>query len=449
MAFFRYDNTVRSVVGLGLPGIDVAVLTQPADTTTEPGSPLATIWAASTSNAPVLTTASWANGFITFTLVSVPADVVIGAYLSIAGVTPTGYNGIWLINLVSGLDVQVTNIDGTLINPTPGLYVSGGTVATSALPNPFLTDNLGNLFFYAAAGIYTVQFYGSALPSQLVLADQNVVAGGGSGSVTSVGLSLPAEFSIAGSPITTTGTLAVTKANENANTVWSGPATGAPAQPAFRALVAADLPGGSGTVSSVALTATVPTDIITAGVVGSPVTTAGTLALTLTKVNQSANQVFAGGTSGGAAPPTFRALVAADLPTVGANTEIIFNDGGILSGDANLTWDKATGTLTASGTASLSGLASGSILNNFIQVQPTTVVMAADETGATGVFSSNASFTISSIASSISLVPSTKLHIALAAVHIFANNAAAITGGLAAGDLYRTGADPDTVCIVH
>jgi hypothetical protein len=32
---------------------------------------------------------------------------------------------------------------------------------------------------------------------------------------------------------------------------------------------------------------------------------------------------------------------------------------------------------------------------------------------------------------------------------IFANNAAAITGGLVAGNLYRTGADPDTLCIVH
>lgn len=32
---------------------------------------------------------------------------------------------------------------------------------------------------------------------------------------------------------------------------------------------------------------------------------------------------------------------------------------------------------------------------------------------------------------------------------IYANNAAAITGGLAAGDFYRTGADPDPVCVVH
>jgi hypothetical protein len=32
---------------------------------------------------------------------------------------------------------------------------------------------------------------------------------------------------------------------------------------------------------------------------------------------------------------------------------------------------------------------------------------------------------------------------------IFANNAAAITGGLVAGNLYRTGGDPDIVAVVH
>lgn len=32
---------------------------------------------------------------------------------------------------------------------------------------------------------------------------------------------------------------------------------------------------------------------------------------------------------------------------------------------------------------------------------------------------------------------------------VFANNAAAITGGLTVGAFYRTGADPDPVCVVH
>ena len=32
---------------------------------------------------------------------------------------------------------------------------------------------------------------------------------------------------------------------------------------------------------------------------------------------------------------------------------------------------------------------------------------------------------------------------------VYANNAAAISGGLIAGTLYRTGSDPDQICIVH
>jgi hypothetical protein len=74
------------------------------------------------------------------------------------------------------------------------------------------------------------------------LTDSGVAAGGG---VTSVALSMPSEFSVSGSPITGVGTLTVTKANENANLVFAGPASGAAAQPTFRALVAADLPAGT------------------------------------------------------------------------------------------------------------------------------------------------------------------------------------------------------------
>lgn len=67
-------------------------------------------------------------------------------------------------------------------------------------------------------------------------------AGGGSGTVTSVAQTVPAEFSITGSPITGAGTLAIDKATQSANTVWAGPNSGSAAQPAFRALTMADLP---------------------------------------------------------------------------------------------------------------------------------------------------------------------------------------------------------------
>lgn len=40
-------------------------------------------------------------------------------------------------------------------------------------------------------------------------------------------------------------------------------------------------------------------------------------------------------------------------------------------------------------------------------------------------------------------------HLNLALIPVYANNALALVGGQVQGDLYRTGLDPDTVCIVH
>jgi hypothetical protein len=65
--------------------------------------------------------------------------------------------------------------------------------------------------------------------------------------------------------------------------------------------------GGSGTVTSV--DATVPS-ILT--ITGNPITTSGTLAFGL--ATEAANKLFAGPTSGSDATPTFRTMVAADVP---------------------------------------------------------------------------------------------------------------------------------------
>lgn len=51
--------------------------------------------------------------------------------------------------------------------------------------------------------------------------------------------------------------------------------------------------------------------------------------------------------------------------------------------------------------------------------------------------------------SALILKPSGGTRLLLAGCPVYANNAAAIAGGLVAGDLYRTGGDPDSVCIVH
>ena len=44
---------------------------------------------------------------------------------------------------------------------------------------------------------------------------------------------------------------------------------------------------------------------------------------------------------------------------------------------------------------------------------------------------------------------SAKSKLGVAGLPVYANNAAAIVGGLAAGDFYRTGADPDPLMVVH
>ena len=71
-----------------------------------------------------------------------------------------------------------------------------------------------------------------------------------SGGVTSVGLSAPGIFTVSGSPITNSGTLALALATQSANLVWAGPTTGSPATPTFRSLVAADLPTSGVTAGS-------------------------------------------------------------------------------------------------------------------------------------------------------------------------------------------------------
>jgi hypothetical protein len=76
----------------------------------------------------------------------------------------------------------------------------------------------------------------------------------GTGSVTSVGLSLPSIFTVSGSPVTTSGTLTGTLASQTANYFFAAP-NGSAGTPTFRAIVAADVPtlnqNTTGTASNV------------------------------------------------------------------------------------------------------------------------------------------------------------------------------------------------------
>lgn len=66
--------------------------------------------------------------------------------------------------------------------------------------------------------------------------------GGGSGTVTSVAVTVPNLFTVAGSPITTAGTITLALATQAAKTFLAGPISGANAAPTMRTIAATDLP---------------------------------------------------------------------------------------------------------------------------------------------------------------------------------------------------------------
>lgn len=64
----------------------------------------------------------------------------------------------------------------------------------------------------------------------------------GTGTVTSVALTLPSIISVSGSPVTGSGTLTGTLTTQAVNTIFAGPSSGAGVAPTFRSLTTADIP---------------------------------------------------------------------------------------------------------------------------------------------------------------------------------------------------------------
>jgi len=88
------------------------------------------------------------------------------------------------------------------------------------------------------------------------------------GTVTSVSLAdgdATTIFSISGSPITSSGTISLSLANQSANTVLAGPISGGVAQPTFRSLVAGDIPSlayANQTLSNLSGTTSINQDLV-------------------------------------------------------------------------------------------------------------------------------------------------------------------------------------------
>jgi len=173
--------------------------------------------------------------------------------------------------VISG--IGVTWSSGWTFNVAAGsIYVSGSTVSVSSTSVSVLQANGGrhrlDLIVVNSSGVVSaVQGNVSLTPTapslpanSLLLAtvfvpagatalsadrvvDKRVMvtAGSGTGSVTSVALSAPNILSVSGSPVLTTGTLALSLASQTQNLIFAAP-NGSSGTPTFRAMVNADLP---------------------------------------------------------------------------------------------------------------------------------------------------------------------------------------------------------------
>lgn len=147
--------------------------------------------------------------------------------------------------------------------------------------------------------------------------------GGGGGSVTDVTASTPLTSTGGSTPNIALTAVTANRALQSSASGFPAASTVTDTELAFVSGVTSSIQTqlnskGSGTVTSVGLT--VPGVIFISPVSGSPVTSSGTLALALN--TQVANRIFSGPSTGADAAPTFRALVAADIPAISLTTGV-------------------------------------------------------------------------------------------------------------------------------
>ncbi len=204
-------------------------------------------------------TATSNSTLTTLSALSLPGSQVTGNIAgNAANITATSNSTLVTLSALSLPYSQITGAPATLIF-ADSLVNTGGTVT-------LVNDS---------ASPTASQYYGTNAGS--VLGYHNLPSPG-TGTVTSVALTTPGVlYSVSGSPITTSGTLALALISQAQNSVLAGPTSGS-GSPSFRALVAADIPSlpyGTGTVTSVSV-------VSANGFAGTVATSTATPAITLT-----------------------------------------------------------------------------------------------------------------------------------------------------------------------
>ena len=188
-------------------------------------------------------------------LTAIPAAQITGTASAFGGNAITNLNATQLLTgtvpLARLSGITTTEISASAAIPYSKLTLTAGILNTDVsasaaiayaklnLASAIVTGDItnGTILFadWSANGCTSSQVarYDGAnwVCRTLVAAD---ISGGGT--VTSAAISAPGIFTVAGSPITTAGTLALSLATQVKNLVWAGPTTGADAAPTFRTL---------------------------------------------------------------------------------------------------------------------------------------------------------------------------------------------------------------------
>lgn len=158
---------------------------------------------------------------------------------------------------------------------------------------------------------------------------------GATGTVSSIGLSLPATFTVSNSPVTGAGTLTATWSSQTANQVLAAP-NGSSGAPTFRALVAADIPtlnqNTTGTAANVTGTVAVAN-----GGTGLTTLTANSVIL---GNGTSAVQFVAPGTTGNVLVSNGTTWVSSTIQTGGAINDIFYENSQTITSNYTLTSGK-------------------------------------------------------------------------------------------------------------
>lgn len=315
-------------------------------------------------------------------------------FITIGFINSTAYSGVerntYLSTSSSATAIQLTDASSVI------QYITGSTAQAIYLPS------VGSIYsgqswtiINKSTAVITVSDYANVTTLTTISANSkgiftytnsswyyNVIPmtiSSSSGTVTSVAATVPSFLSIAGSPITTTGSLDITYSGTALPVANGGTgATSASAALTSLGAYAASNPSGytnnTGTVTSVAGTGTVSGLTLTGTVTTTGnLTLGGTLAVTASNfASQVANAVLIA-PNGAAGVPTFRTLLSADIPTLNQNT----------TGTAANITATSNSTLTTLSSLSLPGSQiSGNISGNAANVTGT-VAVANGGTGQT------------------------------------------------------------------